>query len=125
MITKRRTPGTTQQHGLSTEHEEGRADSSSVGRVPQVNRRAIHWSAHRKRDAWLLLIALLLGIGAIMTLSFGGAQLVGHGSGTRPAAFPTAATTAAQREAHQFPQPGCSPVRHRPTSTRFQDPISV
>src|SRR6266568_2868980 len=92
MITKRRTPGTTQQHGLSTEHEEGRADSSSVGRVPQVNRRATHWSAHRKRDAWLLLIALLLGIGAIMTLSFGGPQLAGHGSGTTPAAFPTATT---------------------------------
>jgi virginiamycin B lyase len=65
----------------------------------------------------LLLIALLLGIGAIMTLSFGGAQLAGHEGGTTPAAFPTAATTGGTpvpsarvltraAQAHLYPFPG-------------------
>src|SRR5260221_10230834 len=88
-----RTPGTTQQQHPSIEHEEGRAASSSVGRVPRMNRRAPRWSARRRRDAWFLLIVLLLGIGTIMTLSYGGAQHAGQTSGTQPETFPPTATT--------------------------------
>ncbi len=87
-----RTPGTTQHH-LSIEHEEGRAAPSSTGLAPQVNRRAPRWSARRRRDAWFLLIVLLLGIGTIMTLSYGGAQHAGQTSGTQPETFPPAVTT--------------------------------
>src|SRR5713226_10560901 len=87
-----RTPGTTQHH-LSIEHEEGRAAPSSTGLAPQVNRRAPRWSARRRRDAWFLLIVLLLGIGTIMTLSYGSAQHAGQTSGTQPETFPPTATT--------------------------------
>ncbi len=103
MITKRRTPGKTQQHGLSTEHEEGRADSSSVGRVPLVNLRTTRWSASRKRNAWFLLIVLLLGIGTIMTLSYSGALHAGQTSGTQPETFPPTATTTSTTEGTPVP----------------------
>src|SRR5260370_8279621 len=86
-ITKR-TPGTTQQQHLSIEHEEGRAAPSSVGRVPRMNRRAPRWSARRRRAAWFLLMVLLLGIGTIMTLSYGSAQHAGQTIGTHPETFP-------------------------------------
>src|SRR5258708_17641400 len=88
-----RTPGTTQQQHPSIEHEAGRSASSSVGRVPRMNRRAPRWSARRRRDAWFLLIVLLLGIGTIMTLSYGGAQHAGQTRGTQPETFPPTATT--------------------------------
>jgi len=58
-----------------------------------MNRRAPRWSARRRRDAWFLLIVLLLGIGTIMTLSYGGAHHVGQTSGTQPETFPPAVTT--------------------------------
>src|SRR6266704_3402566 len=120
MTSKSRTPETTRQHQPATEHEEYEAASSSIGPVPQMNQRPTHKATHRKRDAWLLLIALLLGIGAIMTLSFGGPQLAGHGSGTTPAAFPTATTASTTggtpvpsarvltraAQAHLYPFPG-------------------
>src|SRR5258708_24466306 len=92
-----RTPGTTQQHP-SIEHEEGRAAPSSTGLAPQVNRRAPRWSARRHRDAWFLLIVLLLGIGTIMTLSYGGAPPPGEKRGKQPPTLspppPTTTTTA-------------------------------
>jgi hypothetical protein len=103
MTSESRTPETTRQHRPTTEHEECEAASSSTGRVPQMNRRPTRRTTRRKRDAWLLLIALLLGIGTIMTLSYGGAQHAGHGSGTTPAAFPTAATTASATGGTPFP----------------------
>ena len=103
MITKRRTPGTTQQHGLSTEHEESRPDSSSTGLAPQVNRRTTRWSARRRRDVWFLLIMLLLGIGTIMTLSYSGAQHAGQTSGTRPGTFPPTVTTTSTTEGTPVP----------------------
>src|SRR5260221_12459584 len=87
------TPGTTRQSHLSIEHEEGRAAPSGTGLAPQVNRRTPRWSARRRRDAWFLLIVLLLGIGTIMTLSYGGAQHAGQKSGTQPETFPPTATT--------------------------------
>src|SRR5260221_12307328 len=88
-----RTPGTTQQQHPSIEHEAGRSASSSVGRVPRMNRRAPRWSARRRRDAWFLLIVLLLGIGTIMTLSYGGAPHAGQTRGTQPGGFPPTPTT--------------------------------
>src|SRR5260370_8529510 len=87
-----RTSGTTEQHHLSIEHEEGRAAPSSTGLAPQVNRRAPRWSARRLRDAWFLLIVLLLGIGTIMTLSYGSAQHAGQTSGTKRGSFHPSAT---------------------------------
>src|SRR5258708_38901554 len=87
-----RTPGTTQQHP-SIEHEEGRAAPSSTGLAPQVNRRAPRWSARRHRDAWFLLIVLLLGIGTIMTLSYGGAPPADQKRGKTPQDLPAPAPT--------------------------------
>src|SRR5260370_1724558 len=98
-----RTSGTTEQHHLSIEHEEGRAAPSGTGLAPQVNRRAPHWSARRRRDAWFLLIVLLLGIGTIMTLSYSGAQHAGQTSGTQPETFPPTATTTSTTEATPVP----------------------
>ena len=93
MITKRRTPGKTQQHGLSTEHEEGRADSSSVGQVPQVNLRTTRWSASRQRDAWFLLAVLLLGIVTIFALSNGAAILKQQTNSTQSSTPPATTTS--------------------------------
>ncbi len=98
-----RTSETTRQHHPPIEHEEGRADSSSVGRVPQVNLRTTRWSARRRRDAWFLLIVLLLGIGTIMTLSYGGAQHAAQTSGTPPETFPPTATTTSTTEGTPVP----------------------
>src|SRR5260370_26257172 len=108
-----RTPGTTQQQPTSIEHEAGRSASSSVGRVPRMNRRAPRWSARRRRDAWFLLIVLLLGIGTIMTLSYGGAQHAGQTSGTQPETFPPTATTTSTTEG----TPG--PTASVPAATRL------
>src|SRR5260221_8720500 len=97
------TSGTTRQSPLSIEHEEGRAAPSGTGLAPQVNRRAPRWSARRRRDAWFLLIVLLLGIGTIMTLSYGGAHHVGQTSGTQPETFPPTATTTSTTEGTPVP----------------------
>ena len=64
--------------------------SPDASRVEDIS----HWSARRKRDAWLLLLVLLLGIGTIMTLSYAEAQHAGRTGGTQPETFPTPATTA-------------------------------
>ncbi len=98
-----RTSETTRQNHLSEEHEEDRAAPSGIGLTPQVNRRAPHWSAHRRRDAWLLLIVLLLGIGTIMTLSYGGAQHAGQTNGTPPETFPPTANTTSTTEGTPVP----------------------
>jgi virginiamycin B lyase len=65
-------------------------------RSPDVSRveDTPHWSAHRKRDAWVLLVVLLLGIVTIMTLSFTEAQHASQMGRTRPETFPTPAATA-------------------------------
>jgi streptogramin lyase len=97
------TPGTTRQSHLSIEHEEGRAAPSGTGLTPHANRRAPRWSARRRHDAWFLLIVLLLGIGTIMTLSYGGAQHTGQTSGTRPETFPPTATTTSTTEGTPVP----------------------
>lgn len=93
MISKRRTLGTTRQHHPPIEYDEGEVASSSAGRVLQMSRCTSHWSARRRRDAWFLLMVLLLGIGTIMTLSFGGAQQAGQTSGTPPEGFSPTTTT--------------------------------
>ena len=120
MTSKSRTLETTRQQQPATEHEECEAATSSTGRLPQLNQRPTRRTTRRKCDAWLLLIALLLGIGTIMTLSYGGAQ---HG-GTLPETLPTA-TTASATGGTPVPSARVLPARHRRTSTPFQDPISV
>src|SRR5260370_22132945 len=121
-----RTPGTTQQHP-SIEHEEGRAAPSSTGLAPQVNRRAPRWSARRHRDAWFLLIVLLLGIGTIMTLSYGGAPHAGQTSGTQPETFPPAATPTSTTARTPAPTPRglahTAPAPHDPVPHSHPCPV--
>ena len=98
-----RTSETTRQHHHPIEHEEDRVAPSGTGLAPQVNRRAPHWSARRRRDVWFLLIVLLLGIGTIMTLSYGGAQRAGQTNRTQPETFPPTATTTSTTEGTPVP----------------------
>ncbi len=42
--------------------------------IPQVSRGPVRWSAHRRRDVWLLLLALLVGSATIIALSSGLSQ---------------------------------------------------
>ncbi len=62
-------------------------DTSRVENTP-------HWSANRKRNAWFLLLVLLLGVGIIVTLSFGEARLASQTGGTQPETVSTPVTIA-------------------------------
>lgn len=62
-------------------------DTSRVENIPR-------WSAHRKRDAWVLLIVLFLGIGTIMTLANAGTQRVSQTGGVQPEPVSTPVPTA-------------------------------
>lgn len=57
--------------------------------------RSTRWSAHRRRDAWFLLIVLLLGVVTIAALAGGGIRpLTGQANVTRPGTPPATATKA-------------------------------
>jgi hypothetical protein len=62
-------------------------DTSHIDDTPR-------WSAHRKRDALLLLLQLLLGVGTIMTFLFVEARRAGQTGGTQPETVPTSVATA-------------------------------
>ncbi len=88
-----RTPRTTQQHHSSREHEQGKALVSRTHQTAQMNRHTTHWSAHRKRNAWLLLLVLLLGVGTIAALASAAAPRTGQTGGTQPETASTPAAT--------------------------------
>jgi virginiamycin B lyase len=60
--------------------------------VASGGQRSPRWSASRRRNAWLLLGVLLLGVVAIIALANGGARPAGQTHGTQPAVSPAAAT---------------------------------
>src|SRR5437588_5125811 len=93
MTSQKRIPETTRQHQPTTEHEEGRAALSGVGRVPQVNLRTTRWSARRRRDAWFLLAILLLGIVTIFALSNGAATVKQQANSTQSGTPPASTTS--------------------------------
>jgi hypothetical protein len=59
-----------------------------------LNRRSARWSSRRRRDAWLLLVVLLLGMGTILALSNAGTLSQKQGNGSPPAPPPTPTTSA-------------------------------
>ena len=59
-----------------------------------TQRRSARWSARRRRNAWLLLGVLLLGVVTIMALANGGARPAGQAHRTQPAVSSAAATSA-------------------------------
>ena len=74
-------------------------DSSHIDDTPR-------WSAHRKHDAVLLLLLLLLGVGTIMTFSFVEARRAGQTGGTQPETFPTSVATASPAAGTSIPTTG-------------------
>src|SRR5437764_725712 len=70
--------------------------------------RSPRWSARRRRNAWLLLGVLLLGVVAIMALAHGGGRSAGQAHGTQSVASPVAGsltqppTTSAATATGQF-----------------------
>src|SRR6266851_5948100 len=64
--------------------------------VAHATRRPVRWSAHRRRDAWLLLLALLVRIVTIVALSGGITQRPTQVQGTQPgrASLPSSQTQA-------------------------------
>src|SRR6266699_49005 len=51
------------------EHHEPEDTRSGPSRTPHTKWRWARWSGRRKRDAWVVLCVLLLGIGTVITLS--------------------------------------------------------
>src|SRR5579859_7224414 len=51
--------------------------------APSTTRRPARWSAHRRRDAWFLLLSLLVGSIVIVVLSGGISQLLTQAPGTQ------------------------------------------
>ncbi len=82
------------------QHSPPLGEQDNDGEVPQraplavVSRgqRSARWSARRRRNAWLLLGVLLLGVVTIMALANGGARPAGQAHGTQLAVSPAAAT---------------------------------
>src|SRR5258708_39349440 len=52
--------------------------------------RSPRWSARRRRNAWLLLGVLLLGVVTLIALAHGGASSAGQAHGTQSVASPVA-----------------------------------
>src|SRR5579863_106416 len=59
-----------------------------------TKRRGVRWSARRKRDAWMVLVVLLLGVGIIVTLSSGSLQGWAQVRVARPGTSPATGTQA-------------------------------
>src|SRR5712691_8697048 len=75
-------------------HEAETARRESLA-VRQAKWRSPRWSARRRRDAWLLLTVLLLGVATIFALAGGGIRpSSGQANVTRPGTPPATATKA-------------------------------
>lgn len=86
------TPQKTQQH----EHARAEPNETPQSKAPEtihLDRPPARWSATRRRDAWFLLVVLLLGMGAVLVLSNVGALSQKQGNGTVPAPLPTSTTS--------------------------------
>lgn len=109
------TPEPPSQH-CSAQREE--ADTARSNAQPRVNRRAIRWSARRRRDAWVLALLLVLGVISIATLARDRmlpTKTLSQASPTATSASPSARmlaspatllTRTARSSLYQFPQSG-------------------
>jgi len=64
--------------------------------VPRAPQRPARWSARRRRDAWLLLVALLLGVATIFALAGGGTRSSSGSANVIRSGRPPATATKAQ-----------------------------
>ena len=82
-----------EQASLSGRHA-GKIPEPAQLAVPHPSRRPVRWSVRRRRDARFLLLALLVGIVVIVTLSGGLTQLLRQTRGTQPgrASLPSSQT---------------------------------
>src|SRR2546421_831461 len=85
-----------QRHVLydHAEQSEEKAPSSETREATRVKRRPLHWSARSLRDAWFLLVVLLLGLGTVLAFSNIGASLQQQATSTQPATLPTPVVSA-------------------------------
>ncbi len=67
---------------------------SETREAARVKRRPLHWSARSLRDAWFLLVVLLLGLGTVLAFSNIGASLQQQATSTQPATLPTPVVSA-------------------------------
>ncbi len=81
-----------QQHAL-VEPDATQTPRSNVHDVVHIGQPFVRWSARRKRDAWFLLVVLLLGIVTIFALSNGTAILKQQASSTQPGTPPPTTTS--------------------------------
>ncbi len=80
------------EDSMSNREQASRSGGDAAGEIPEParlavarpSRRPVRWSAHRRRDAWLLLMAFLVGIVTIVALSGGITQRPTQVQGTQP-----------------------------------------
>ncbi len=83
------TPRKTQQqkHTLA-EPNEAKTPQAKTHDVVHADKPIVRWSARRQRDAWFLLVILLLGVVTIFALSNGAATLKQQANGAQPGTPP-------------------------------------
>ncbi len=95
-------PRVTQQpHHALLEQSEAKAPQSGTYNAAHMGRLSARWSARRRRDAWFLLIILLMGIVTIFVLSGTGGRGSGQVNGTPSASSPAPITTASAESGTQ------------------------
>ncbi|OLB58307.1 MAG: hypothetical protein AUI01_02495 [Ktedonobacter sp. 13_2_20CM_2_56_8] len=86
-----------QQHHALYDHAGPSAEKvppSETREAARVKRRPLRWSARSLRDAWFLLVVLLLGLGTVLAFSNIGASLQQQATSTQPATLPTPVVSA-------------------------------
>jgi virginiamycin B lyase len=106
-----------QQHipEMGEQNNEMKATRLATPVIPRPLQSAPRWSVRRRRDAWFLLVAILLGMLTTFALSGGGAWLSGQTSlkqlatspaqtATNPLTAPSSTTATGQFHEYPFPQ---------------------
>ncbi len=90
------TPSGIDQHSPASGEQDHTSEVAQPGMpaAPCTKRRPARWSARRQRDAWFLLVVLLLGIVTLVALSNSATQRSGQASVTQPGTSPTSVPTA-------------------------------
>ena len=94
MIPEIKPRATQQPHHAVLEQSEAKAPQSGTCNAAHMGRLSARWSTRRRRDAWFLLIILLMGIVTIFVLSGTGGRGSGQANGTPSASSPAPITTA-------------------------------
>ncbi len=98
------TPRNTQQqkHALA-EPDATQPPQSQIHDVVHADKRSVRWSARRRRDAWFLLLVLLLGVATLVALSSGATLRSGQANVTQPGTSPTSVPTVSATSGTQVP----------------------